>query len=215
MISPRAISDPCPIAAMPAEVLMVTFDCLNLKDVYLARFVCKEFQAHAQRAVATRKQQALQNGQPRSRCLRSRCLNPFKTALSEANFFYEKATKPTGLWCRRCLRVKAEEDFSDDQRTRAHFRYGRHCWKCTDPGKVFVLGGVCFFACSVPDCNEPILSNSAHWTKLPAVLGIGASYRKVCVACWPTYRKTLSARVRAKYGYYHRESDPPISCTMQ
>lgn len=176
---------------------MLTFDHLELKDLFVTRFVCKEFKDHAYRAVASRKQQVRRHWPSKER---RKFKQKLRTAFNAANYFYETVSvpKPAGFWCKRCFQVKTRADFSDVEWSRPLKDYGRYCWKCTDKNWSFRLGGLEFQACGVRDCSVPIPNGTGYWRQE----SLNSYASKVCVHCWPTFRRTLKAEVKAKYGYH-------------
>jgi len=203
MITPAQPSSACPVATVPAEVLMLTFDHLDLKDLFVTRFVCKEFHDHAHRALAAHKNQVKRHVLSKADKAKSKLI--LKNALNEANYFYEKVTvpRPTGFWCKRCFQVKPETDFCDYQRAKPYRTNGRHCWKCkecTEGKRLFLLDGLAFYACAVPGCLTPIPDTTGYWTQ--RLRSSPSRAAKVCVHCWPTFRRALTPKVRAKYRYY-------------
>lgn len=93
---------------------MLTFDHLDLKDLFVTRFVCKEFKDHAYRALTSRKLQVKRHWPSKAR---RKFKLELRTNFNAANLFYEKVTvpKPAGFWCKRCCQVKTRADFSDGQ----------------------------------------------------------------------------------------------------
>lgn len=203
---PKTYKPSCPIAKFPTEVLMMTLEHLDLKDVFVARFVCKDFHAIASSISAKREKEAKDapaeiwnpQGTPVAR---------FRKALEEATWFYEKTltTKPLTLWCNRCRQIRDRRSFSDSQYFHPHEISGRFCWRCSySSGRIFKLEGVQVCACAGISCTyfgkeKTHRVSLGYWQH---------KSRMICVGCWPEYRRSLP---------FHRPSDrcTPVSFSIE
>lgn len=200
MMQPKLDNASCPIANSPVEVLLMTLNHLDLKDVFVARFVCKDFHAIASSILAKREKEAYDEARrkpPPKWAQNMSAVGRFESTLAEANFFYEQTltAKPQTFWCNRCRQIKERRSFSDSQYSNPHKTSGRFCWKCSGYSQIFKFEGVRVFACAASNCERVEKLHEASlacwWHKRGMI----------CVACWPEHRRTISKRLRNNYRF--------------